>query len=335
MAKLKYDLSNVEDMPELEHAPVGTYRAKVITAEPKTSSNGNQMIEVRFHLTHDASGKKLKAEYSDIWEYPILDHDHPFVQNKLKNFLTAFGLKVKGTLDTDKIVGQSVQVKLKSDTDDDGEYRPRIGKFMPLTVADEEPEEEPEGDDAEGEDDEDAVDLDQLSRAELKKLIKDEELDITVKKSMTDEQLREAIAEAMSEDEDDDEAEDADDESDDEEDGEEEAEDDEEEDDDSIDLDALDRSELKALIKEQGLEVKVLKKDDDDALRAKIAEAMGSGDEEAEDDEEEDDDEKSTDYSSWAVSDLKKELKTRELASSGSKAVLIKRLQKDDGDEPF
>jgi hypothetical protein len=233
MAKLKYDLSNVEDIPELEQAPVGTYRAKVVSAEGKESSKGNQMVEVRFHLTHDASGKKLKTEFADIWEYPILDHDHPFVQNKTKEFFTAFGMKLKGVLDTDKLVGQTVQVKLKSDTDQDGEYRPRIGKFMPVVVADEEePEDEEPEDDEEG-DDEESVDLDALDRKELKALIKEEELDITVKKSMTDDNLRELIAAAMSDDDEEESDDDEDDDDDEEEDDtkEESSEDDEEGDD--------------------------------------------------------------------------------------------------------
>jgi hypothetical protein len=90
------------------------------------------MIEVQYRLTHDGAGKKLKEEYGDVWDYPIMDHDHPFVQARFKEFIQAFGLKPKGALDTDKIVGKSVQVKLKSDTDQDGEYRPRVGKLMAL-----------------------------------------------------------------------------------------------------------------------------------------------------------------------------------------------------------
>lgn len=204
MAKIKYDVSDVEDLPDRTQAPVGIYRAKLTACEPKTSGNGNSMLECQFHITHDATGKKVKEEYADIWEYPILDHDHPFVQNKLKNFLTAFGLKPKGQIDTDKLVGTSVQVKLKSDTDQDGDYRPRIAKFMAL-ADDPEQEEEPEEPEAEPEDEGEPIDLDALDRAELKKLIKDEELgtlaDLGITKATTDDEIREIIATAMGGDE--------------------------------------------------------------------------------------------------------------------------------------
>jgi hypothetical protein len=205
MAKVKYDLSNVEDLPEREHAPVGTYRLKVVSCEAKPSSNGNSMLEVRFHVTHNASGKKVKEDYNDIWEYPILDHEHPFVQNKTKNFLEAFGLKLKGDIDTDKMVGKSVQAKLKSDTDQDGDYRPRVSKYMPVTVESDEPD-EPDADEA-GSGDDDAVDLDAMDRKALIAFAEEEEVELPKKKKLkklSDEDLRDLIQTSMSEDEGDD-----------------------------------------------------------------------------------------------------------------------------------
>ena len=258
MAKIKYDVTNVEDVADREPAPVGIYRAKVVKAEPKQSKNGNQMIEVQLTLTHDAAGKKLKPnQYGDVWTYPIMDHDHPFVQAQWKEFIKAFGLKPKGTLDTDKLVGDSIQVKLKSDTDQDGDYRPRVGKMMALADApEEEPEDEPEPDEPEEdeeegdeEDDEEAVDLDDLDRAGLKQFIKDEELEIKVKKSMSDDDIRAAIAEAM-EDEDDDEDDDEEEDEDGGADADEEGGDDEEEDD---GYESMSIADLKAELKEREL----------------------------------------------------------------------------------
>jgi hypothetical protein len=60
---------------------------------------------------------------------------------------------------------------------------------------------------------------------------------------------------------------------------------DEEDDDDTPDLDGLSRKELKALIKERELDVRVKKSDDDDDIRTKITAALA--DEDDEDDEEE------------------------------------------------
>lgn len=259
MAKIKYDVSNVEDIADRTQAPVGLYRAKVVKAEAKKSAKDNQMIEVQYRLTHDGAGKKLKEEYGDVWDYPIIDHDHPFVKARFKEFIGAFGLKSKGDLDTDKLVGKSVQVKLKSDTDQDGEYRPRVGKLMSL-AQEEAPEEEVEESDTEEEDDdEEGIDLNDLSRAELKKLIKEEELEIKVLKSHSDDDIREAIAEAMGiEDEPEEEDEPEDDEEEEEEDADEEESEDEEEEGDNYD--ELSVADLKAELSERELKTNGAKK---------------------------------------------------------------------------
>lgn len=244
MAKVKYDVSNVEDIADRTPAPVGIYTGKVVKCDgPKPSSKGNQMLEVQFTLTHNGAGKKLKPnEFGDVWMYPILDHDHPFVQATLKEFLLAFGFKPKGVLDTDKILGQSVQLKLKSDTDQDGEYRPRIGKIM--AAVEDTGEEEPEDDDAEEDDDEEGIDLDALDRKQLRALIKEESLEIRVLKSMSDDDIREAIAEALGEDEEEEEP-------DDEEEDDEPDEDEEEAEDDGYDDMSI--ADLKAELKEREL----------------------------------------------------------------------------------
>lgn len=268
MARMKFDNTGVEDVTA-QPAPIGTYRAKIRSMEPKQSKNDNAMVEVIFDLTHDAGGKKLKESYDPIWYYPISDHDHPYVKAQWKEFTAAVTGKTKGILDTDKDAGKSVLVKLGTDTDQDGEYRPRVKKVMPLVVAEEEepepveePDEEPEPDEEEQE----GVDLDTLSRAQLKALIKEEELEIRVLKSMDDDAIRAAIAAAMAEDDDEEE----------EEEDEDEPEDEEEE-----------------------------------------GEPEGDG------------------YDEMAVSDLKAELKERELPTNGAKKILIARLRKDDGDQPF
>jgi hypothetical protein len=248
MAKVKYDLSGVEDLPDQEHAPVGVYRAKVEACASKASkSSGNPMLEVRWRVTHDATGKKIKADLAPIWDYPLLEHDSAFVMKRTKEFLEAIGLKMKGTLDTDKIVGKSAQIKLKSDTDQDGDYRPRIAKIMSLAEEDEEAdaeeeEEEPDDEELDDEEDEEELDLDTMSRAELKRLIKDEELEIKILRKHSDDDVRGMIAEAMSEDEEAEEDEEAD------------AEEEEEpDDDDGPDYSSLSVADLKAELKEREL----------------------------------------------------------------------------------
>jgi hypothetical protein len=285
MPKIKYDVSDIEDVADGQHAPVGFYLAKIEKCEPKESKKGNQMLECQLKLTHDAHGKKLKESYMPVWYYPIMDHDNEFVQARWREFILAIGLKAKGTLDTDKIVGQTVQVKLKSDTDQDGDYRPAVAKMLSAKEVEGEPEDEEDEDaaaeaepDEAEDDDEEETDLDELSRAELKAFIKEQGLEVRVTKGMSDDDIRAAIVAALPEDDDEEEGEE-----------DEEPEDDEEEGDESED----------------------------------------------EDDDEEDDDDEAVDYSTWAVADLKKELKERELPINGSKKVLAARLAKDDGAEPF
>jgi hypothetical protein len=108
------------------------------------------------------------------------------------------------------------------------------------------------------------------------------------------------------------------------------------EDGEEVDLDSMDRNELKAFIKEQELGIKVLKSMDDDAVRAAITEALGTEEDEAEDEEEEDDDEEAPeDYSAWTIDDLKKELESRGLKTTGPKTQLVKRLEESDEADPF
>jgi hypothetical protein len=227
-------------------------------------------------------------------------------------------------------VGKEVQVRVKPDRNDDGEYRPRVGKLLALAEdAGEEPDEpddEPEEEEEE-EDGDEGVDLDELDRKALKAFIKDNELDITVKKGMSDDDIRAAITEATSED-------------DDEEEPEEESEEDDDED--SVDLDELDRSALKKFIKDNELSVTVKKGMSDDDIRAAIAEAAEESDDEEDDDEEEeegDEKDEAPDYNSWSQTKLKAELKERGLKLKGefTKRKAVNVLKKDDAsdDEPF
>jgi hypothetical protein len=204
MPKVKYDLSEVEDLPDIPHAPVGTYIGKIEAVDARDSSKGNPMLEVRWILTHNADGTRLKEEFQPLWDYPILKHDNKFVMAKTKDFFTGIGVKLKGVLDTDKVVGAKAQLKLRSDTDQDGEYRPRIGKIMPVgspngasaEVEEPEPDEpEPAAEEEEG------VDLAELDRDELKAFIRSEKLgtlaDLGIKKSTTDDEIRDIIAGKM------------------------------------------------------------------------------------------------------------------------------------------
>jgi hypothetical protein len=284
VAKIKYDVS---DVPETSNAPVGTYRAKIASAEDgESKSSGNPMTTVVFNLTHHADGKKVSEDYWPVRLYLMTEDERAYARRQIKEFVEALGMKAKGTLDTAKLAGKVVQLRLKADTDQDGEYQPRIAKVMALAAAE---EAEPEDDEAE--------DVAEPEEPETEE---------------------------------------------------------EEDDEEGVDLDELDRKQLKALIKEEGLEITVLKSMSDDDIRTAIADAFGGDDEEPEDDEEEegeepeDDDgeeeeEEGDNYDDLSLTDLKAEVKERELDTApfkglkGAKlkAAIVAALREDDGDEPF
>jgi len=384
MPTLKY--GNVKDVEtDFKQAPIGIWRIKAADVNPKSKEGKGEMVEVRFEVTHDSDGKKVKDNFASIFYYAPLSVDdwggevpHPSWLRKLKELVLAFGLKATGG-DLSKIEGKSCLARLAKDEDQDGEYRPRIAKLMSVNAS---ADEEEEGEEDEGEEDEEEVDLDEMERADLKAFIKEQELDVKVLKNDSDDELRDKIREALGEDEDE-EGEDEDEEDGDEDEDEEvtytkaqlkklkndelkevasghdidlpsrltakakesliaailkaqEASDDEDEDEDDdeeeVDLDELSRAELKVFIKEQELDVKVLKNDSDDELRDKVREALGEEDDEEEEDEDEDDDEDN--YDDMSVGDLREECGNRELETKGTKKQLVARLRKDDQTDP-
>jgi hypothetical protein len=189
---IKYgDTSSIEDSG-FKQAPVGLYQAKVESIEQKNSKNTNDpMVEVVLRLVKDANGKKLKENYGQLWYYAPLDPDASWAR-RLKDLITAFGLKDKnGNLGA--IEGKMCLVRLREDTDLNGDYRPTVGKVMKLQDAMED-EEEPEDEEEEESDDNG---LSALTRAELKKYIKDNDLEVTIRRSMDDDDIREAIQELL------------------------------------------------------------------------------------------------------------------------------------------
>lgn len=98
-------------------------------------------------------------------------------------------------------------VESEEDEDEEEEEKPAPKKTSKAgkKKLEPEPEDDEEDDEEESEADSDEDDgLDDLDRNELKKYIRDNDLDVSVKKSMSDDDLREAIREALKEDGDED-----------------------------------------------------------------------------------------------------------------------------------
>jgi hypothetical protein len=309
VAKIKFNVKGVETRSGYgEPIPKGMYKCDIETCVVTKPEGKDERIEVVYVIADgDHKGRKL---------FDYINLESEAAAFKVREFLEAVGIvtdkKEMGSFEPEKLVGDQVMIRVahQADTRPEhaGEIQSRVGSTHKLGEGDYDEAEDLDGEKPEAEsddEDEDEVDLDELDRAELKKFIKEQELDISVKKSMSDDDIRKAIVEATA----DDEAEEP------------EADDEDEDDEDEIDLDELDRAELKKLIKERELEIKVTKGMSDDDIRKKIAEAV---------DDDEDDDDEAADYGDLSLDDLKATLKERGLSEKGTKKIMIARLEKDD-----
>ena len=236
------------------HVPEGDYKAKIKSVAFQTSQSGNPMFVWKI-VGVDG---KLKAK--ELTEYTALTKKALW---KLRDLMEASVGKAPGgkvnirkLLDycRKNVVGKEIVVTLEDD-----EYVNDKGKtFVSSKIKDYTSIEDydSDADDAEDEDadevEEEDSDLGGMSRVDLKKHIKDNELDITVKKSMTDDDIRTAIKDLTEDDAEEEETED-------------------DEDDDG--LDALDRIGLKKHIKTESLDVTVKKSMTDDDIRTAIRSA--------------------------------------------------------------
>lgn len=296
MSKITYDVSDVDSGSDFD-TPIakGLYTCVVEEIEETVAkSSGDPMLKVTYKI--------LNGEFKNrqLWDYIVLTDAQEW---KLSQFVAALGLKAKGTLDTNKAEGTKVQVRTKLEGTEDSEYGIQARVKVVLAMPEEADEEEDE-------------DEDDVTEVEPEEVDSDEEEDDS--------------------DEDDDDEDDEDDDEDDEDEDEDEDEEDEDEDEELTlaDLKGYDRAQLKAVIKENELGIRVSKKMTEDDIIDKIAEAFEW---DAEDDEE--DDEEEGGYDDMSLADLKATLKERGLKTTGKKAALISRLEEDDSsdsdDDPF
>jgi hypothetical protein len=273
VAKLKYDVTDVEEFaPYAGPTPKrGIYDCVVRSVEFAPSSNGNDMFT--FMVVIESSKKDQKVfNGCPLWQtWVIGDLSEEYQKRNLKALIKALGLREKGQLDTDAIIkkgeGMKLRVIVKNETRDD-ELVAKANGLLPFKAGEEasedgeeveEPdEEEAEEDEAEEDAESEEDEFDSMTRAQLRKHIKDNSLGITVRQAMSDDEVREAIRAASAEDE-------------------EEPEEDEEEEEDEAeessveeDIAELDRTGLKGYIKENELEVKVTKSMSDDDIRKAI-----------------------------------------------------------------
>jgi hypothetical protein len=155
---------------------------------------GGMTLEVRFKEKKFGSATYYEASRIDFESRDDIDLDPA-------DLLALDDLLIEKTYD--ELAAILYGTELDEEPEEEEEEKPPK-KSSSKKPKDEEPEEEePEAEEPEEEEEEpeedDGDDLDELSRNELKKLIKKEELEVKVVKSMEDDDIREAIREARAE----------------------------------------------------------------------------------------------------------------------------------------
>jgi len=139
--KMKLDFTGVESF---QRASEGEHVCKIVAADEKVSSGGNDMIVVAFEVIRGED--KTARVYEN---YPLIDT----ALWKLKGLLQAIGMKADGKvqLDLDKLIGKTCIVNVKHE-EYDGKIRARVESVKKLVGSDADSDEE--GDDADDDEEE-------------------------------------------------------------------------------------------------------------------------------------------------------------------------------------
>lgn len=347
MAKVKVNIKNVETGGDLAVIKPGLYPAKLVEATPRTSRNGNEMVELVFEIrSGDYKGRKM-------WYYVVTDDES--MEFRVAEMLVALGMAKEkngkvtysGSFDPEGAVGANVKLKTRLGKDQNGDDRGEVAKMLPDKSSDADDDDDDDGDD--GEKDYGDMSLSEL-KDEVSEVDEDQDVDDIIGKkkgAKAKAALIEWLEENASDDDDDDDDGDSD--------------DDDDNSDDDDDDDQWSREELEEM-SDEDLETEAFEPDDDGESwidpddksdyftkkgkkkklnRDKVIDAIlesqdGDGDDDDDDDGDDDGDDDNPDYSGWSIQDLKDELEKRELKTGGKKSVLIARLEKDDeSGDPF
>ena len=180
--------------------PEGDYLAEILNAKQKEAESGNQMIVWQFKIL----GPKKKGQ--TITTNTVLIPKSFWV---IRNLLEAIGVEVPEKavkVAYSKYIGEKIGITLA----DGKEFKNRVSSEIVDFISPEQIGEEDENDEEDEDEEEDESDLDEMDRDELKAYIADNDLDVRVKKSMDEDDVRGAVQEAEAEDEDDEDEDDED-----------------------------------------------------------------------------------------------------------------------------
>jgi hypothetical protein len=143
----KEDVEAAQEQAEFEHAPPGYY---VCTIDEMSHGPGKEGKDSRAEVIlkpvasfKDGTRTKLTENYSRIWDY-ISDGESSGW--KRAQFGAALGIKTKrGQFQEDiemekgkpgSVIGREVLVRLKKDSDQEGNYRAKAGNYLPKDALD-------------------------------------------------------------------------------------------------------------------------------------------------------------------------------------------------------
>lgn len=149
--KIKVGKTDVEKgaaSGDFEEAPPGLYTAVLDTCKPGHAKGedgkpdkSRPYLECIYKFTGEGrDGDKLSKNYGQVWDYVSFSEAAKW---KLAQFAMAMGIPVnaKGELDGEleiedgkpgTVIGREVIVRIKKDSDQDGNYRAKVGAVMPM-----------------------------------------------------------------------------------------------------------------------------------------------------------------------------------------------------------
>lgn len=218
MPTIRYDVSEVEGGGEQPKPDI--YKAEITEVEHRTERADGTKIDGKgdLHVVLNVG-----SDYARLHTYVGM---YDATAWKLAEFVRALGLNEKGSINTSKLVGQKLRVQVVKD-EYEGAYKARVKTFLQLKddededeeeaddedeVEEEESDEEDEADEEEEDEEEEDEDeeepededpLAEMTRAELKKYIKEKELEVKVTTKMSDDDIRDKIRDADGDDYDD------------------------------------------------------------------------------------------------------------------------------------
>lgn len=140
--KITYDVTEAQ-VGEFPQPTPGLYPAKIFSEEVGDSKAGNPMLTLVFEI------KTGEFKNSRLWHYIMLDGSADW---RLREVTDALGFKAKGSLDTAKLVGGDVLLRITGQNSEEYGYQARVKNVLKAAGEEEDESEDEEPDEEDGDD---------------------------------------------------------------------------------------------------------------------------------------------------------------------------------------